>query len=185
MRPTPTALTLECHRVDLHFSIDLMTSNRTDAIVDDLLRHRVLLADPDMWVLRRADMVVFGSIHFYKEAIARGEVNRLKDLVLYKLVDVLALVSDPDDPIGTDRLVERVRELGQERAVFYTLSAVDTLFPGKLDRALLAALAPASSDYLDEVVDESGRVYRWQKPLLARFFDPRRMTELAVLMEDA
>lgn len=178
MRPTPDALTLECHRVDLHFSVDLMTSNRTDAIVDDLLDRRIAVGDPPLWTLDPVDMTVFGCIHFYKEAAACNEVRRNKDLVLYKLVDLLALLDNTEYPVDPDVLVARAAAMGVTDQVYHALYHLDQLFPGRVPDGLLDRLRPADDTYLDVVIDDDGTRYRWTVPILTRFFDARRHAAL-------
>jgi Uncharacterised nucleotidyltransferase len=178
-RPTPAAATLECHRVDLHFSLDLLTPNRTDAAVADLLDHRVLLPDPPLWTLDPVDATVFVAVHFAKEAGYYGEVVRVKDLVLYKLVDLLALLSGSAHPVDPAALAARAVGLGLAEPVYHALHHADVLFPDRVPAGLLAALRPASLDYLDEVVDDAGTVHRWSVPIADRFFDARRLAKLA------
>ena len=179
MRPTPQALTLECHRLDLHFSVDLLTSNRTDKVVSELLARRVPYTSPTTWTLHRDDMFIFGCVHYYKEATHRDEVERLKDLVLYKLVDLLELLENPQTPVCCNSLVARTWHLKQQASVYFALDALDQLFPGRVPSSLLTDLAPSSRAYLDEVADASGAIHRWQAPLVQRFFNPHRMAELA------
>jgi hypothetical protein len=178
MRPTPSATTLECHRVDLHFSVDLLTSNRTDTLVTDLLSRRVALGDPPLWTLDPVDMAVFGCVHFYKEAIYYNEVARLKDLVLYKLVDVLALLEKPDAPVDPDALASRAIDMGVAEQVYFSLFNLNELFPGHIPGGLLATLRPDTVDYLHEVVDDQNHVYRWAAPVAERFFDSQRFLKL-------
>jgi hypothetical protein len=178
MRATADAATLECHRVDLHFSVDLLTPNRTDAAVADLLDRRVRLPDPPLWTLEPVDAAVFVAVHFAKEAGYYGEVVRIKDLVLYKLVDLLALLSGTAYPVDPDALARRATELGVPEHVYHALHHADALFPGRVPAGLLAALRPSGLDYLDEVVDDAGTVYRWSVPIVDRFFDTRRLAGL-------
>jgi Uncharacterised nucleotidyltransferase len=178
LRPTPDAATLECHRVDLHFSVDLLTPNRTDAAVGDLLDRRIRLPEPALWTLDPVDATVFVALHFAKEARYYGEVVRVKDLVLYKLVDLLALLSGTAYPVEPVALAARATELGVAEHVYHALYHTDALFPDRVPAGLLAALRPADVDYLDEVVDDDGTVYCWPVPIADRFFDARRLAGL-------
>lgn len=180
MRPTPAAWTLECHRVDLHFSVDLLTANRTDDVVRELLSRRVTVGEAGMWALDPVDMVVFGCVHFFKEAVYFNEVARLKDLVLYKLVDLVALLDAPDYPVVPDDVVARALAMGVGEQVYHALRHASVLFPGRVPDQLLGALRPASEDYLDEVTDDDGRVYRWTAPIEERFFDGLRFADLGI-----
>jgi hypothetical protein len=169
---------LECHRVDLHFSVDLLTSNRTDDIVDDLLARRVQVGDPPLWTLDPVDMTVFGCIHLYKEATYLNEAARNKDLVLYKVVDLLALLGNAEHPVDPGLLVSRSREIGVGDQVYYALYHLDQLFPGVVPADVLEALRPDDEAYLHEVLDDDGVRYRWTAPVLERFFDSRRYGSL-------
>ena len=178
MRATPDALMLECHRVDLHFSVDLLTSNRTDEIVDDLLARRVRVGEPPLWTLDPVDMTVFGCIHLYKEATYLNEAARNKDLVLYKVVDLLALLGNTDHPVDLELLVSRSREIGVGDQVYYALHYLDQLFPGNVPASVLDSLRPGDEAYLHEVHNDDGVRYRWTAPILERFFDSRRYVSL-------
>jgi hypothetical protein len=57
-----------------------------------LLDDRVLL--DGLSTVSPTDMLIFTCLHFTREAVHRSEVLALKDLVLYKLVDILALITD-------------------------------------------------------------------------------------------
>ncbi|HET6481775.1 MAG TPA: nucleotidyltransferase family protein, partial [Actinoplanes sp.] len=94
MKATPDAVMLECHRLDVHLSIDLMTGNRTDDAVALLLDDRIEASG--LTALSATDMLIMTAVHFAREAVHRDEVLMLKDLVLNKLVDVLALLRRPD-----------------------------------------------------------------------------------------
>jgi hypothetical protein len=166
---------LECHRVDLHFSVDLTTSNRTDAVVGDLLRRRVTVGEPPLWTVDPTDMFVFCCVHFAREATHYGEVARLKDLVLYKLVDLLALLDGAVEPAG---IAGRSVEFGATDQAYHALFHLDALFPGRVPPDLLATLRPDAADRVHEVVDGDRRVYRWEAPIVERFFDNRRFTRL-------
>jgi len=184
-RPTPRALTLECHRLDVHFSVDLLTSDRRDGVVADLLSRRIRLGDPPLWSLDPTDMFVFCCAHFAKEAMYHGEVVRLKDLVLYKLVDLVALLSAADYPVDTTALASRSIELGLEDQVYYSLFHTAQLFPDRVPAGLLDTLRPADDRYLHEVSDDTGKVYRWTTPVMERFFDIQRLACLTADRVDA
>jgi hypothetical protein len=173
MRPTPDSGWLDAHRLDVHLSIDLMTANRTDDAIDALLAARVTVGDPPIWTIDPVDMLIFCCIHFYKEAIYIGEVRRLKDLVLYKLTDLLGLLR-----IAGDGLVDRARCLNQETAVYFALHHIDVLYPGRVEARLLETLRPSSLDYLDLIFDGLQPVHQWTRSIEDRFFDASRVADL-------
>ncbi|WP_405160856.1 nucleotidyltransferase family protein [Nocardia sp. NBC_01499] len=172
MKPTPDALLLECHRLDVHFSIDLMTGNRSDSAVSALLDDRTEL--DGMTTISATDMLIFTCLHLAREAMHRNEVLALKDLVLYKLVDVLALITDRD----FDDLPARAERLGFVQEVYLGLHYTDAVFPGRVPVGLLDRLRPNDLSYLREVSDGKTVVHRWRGPVVARMFDIHRLREL-------
>jgi hypothetical protein len=184
IKATPEALMMDCHRLDVHFSVDLMTGNRSDGAVSAFLDRRIVV---DAWAgsgtirlstLSAVDMLVFGCLHFYKEAIHRNEVLALKDLVLYKLVDILALLEGEAYPVDPAQMLDRAAELGFTREVYYGLHHLDALYSGRVPAELLDRLRPDDLSYLHEVRDGKGTVHRWQRPVAHRFFDIHRLLEL-------
>jgi Uncharacterised nucleotidyltransferase len=156
-----------------------LTSNRRDGVVADLLSRRVRLGDPPLWSLDPVDTFIFCCVHFAKEAVYHAEVVRLKDLVLYKLVDLVALLDATDHPIDPPALVSRSTELGLGDQVYHALFHAAQLFRDRVPAALLAALRPADDAYVHEVSDDTGQVYRWTTTVVERFFDIQRLARLA------
>lgn len=175
MKAVPESSWLDAHRLDVHLSIDLMTANRTDDAVHELLNNSITVGEPPVRTLDPVDMLIFCCIHFYKEAMYIGEVRRLKDLVLYKLADLIGLLG-----LAAGRLYERTRHLGQEEAVYFALHHVDVLYPGRVDRGLLDALRPGSLEYIDQIYDGDRPVHHWTQGIVDRFFDASRAAELPV-----
>ncbi|MGW0521472.1 nucleotidyltransferase family protein [Crossiella sp. NPDC003009] len=173
MKPTPEASVLECHRLDVHFSIDLMTGNRSDAAVSALLDNRIELNG--LSVISPTDMLIFSCLHFAREAAHRNEVLALKDLVLYKLVDILALLAGDHDFSG---LAARAEQLGFTKEAYFALHHCAEIFPGRVPTELLDPLRPNDLAYLDEVDDGKTVVHRWQAPMVRRMFDVHRLREL-------
>ncbi|MFE7741634.1 nucleotidyltransferase family protein [Nocardia sp. NPDC057455] len=177
MKPTPDASLLECHRLDMHFSVDLMTGNRSDSAVSALLDDRMELGG--LTVIAPIDMFIFTCLHLAREAVHRNEVLALKDLVLYKLVDILALSTGEHCPrIDFDALPARADRLGFAPEVYFALHYTDAVFPGRVPAGLLDRLRPHDLDYLSEVRDGKQVVHRWQGPVVRRMFDIHRLREL-------
>jgi hypothetical protein len=179
---TPDAAVLPHHGIDVHFSIDLLTSNNNDDVVDDLLDRRTKVGLDDgrwLWAPHPDDMFVFVCVHFQREACNRREVETVKDLVLYKLVDLLGLLDSKDYPVDLSGVAQRARRLGLAREVYFALVYLDALFPGRVPAGVIEELRPESTEYLDQVVHNGAPIHTWRQPRLARFFDPRRAAELA------
>lgn len=185
---TPDSIVMDRHQVDLHFSVDIDTPNDTDDVVSDMLSRRISVepaAGCAMWTLSPEDMLVFVSVNFTREARLRTETMELVDLVLYKVVDLLALLSSQSHPLDHGRLLRRVAQCGMEREVYFALHHLAELFPGSVPAALLAAVRPACLDYLDQVQDFASPPHMpqapfrtWKSPIIDRFFNTRRLLEL-------
>lgn len=182
-KPTTDATISDSHTIDVHFSLDLMTGNRSDEAVRELLTRRVAIAgnaNGDMWALEREDMFVFLCVHYQREASNRREVEELRDLLLYKITDLLALLSDRAQPLDLDRLTQRVKASGFEREVFYALAHLDELYPGRLPAGLLERSRPTGSvDFVHQISHNGQPVHTWSGSVAERFFSPQRVSELA------
>ena len=99
--------------------------------------------------------------------------------MLYKLVDLLALLRSPDFPVTLAGVAARAKELGLADETFFALTYLDALYPRVVPRPVLETLRPESVTYLDEVRDDRGEVSTWSAPIRQRFFDARRALRLA------
>lgn len=182
-KPTPDSSIAVEHRVDVHFSVDLLTSNHSDGAVAELLGRRIEVGGRAgrLASLHQDDMFIFLCVHFCREARNRREVEIVKDLLLYKLVDLLALMESSEFPVDLDSMSRRARELGLLPEVYFSLAHLDALFPGRMPAGLLDTLRPESVGYLDDVTDNGRTVHTWRKSILERFFDPRRQLEFTSL----
>lgn len=188
VKPVTDARMMDRHTVDVHFSVELNTTVDSDAAVSDLLDRRIRIEPaPQMplWTLRPEDMFVFACVHFTREAQLRTETVELVDLVLYKLIDLLALLANDTYPITVTELLGRTRELGMARDVYFALHHLTELFPGKVSARLIEELKPDSIDYIDEVQDFATPPHkcqatfrRWKSPIIERFFNTRRLLEI-------
>jgi hypothetical protein len=180
--PTPDALILESHCVDVHFSLDLMTSNRNDEAVRELLARRVSVAGNDtgrLWALSPEDMFVFLCVHFQREAVNRREAEWVKDLLLYKATDLLAVMDAPQAPLDFTVVAERANILGFEREVFFSLTYVEALYPHRVPNGVAEHFRPPGSiDFLHQVTHNGEPVHTWSTTVAERFFDPKRAAEL-------
>lgn len=186
--PAPDAQMMDKHQVDMHFSVDIDTPSDSDDAVRQMLSRRIAMEPAPgcpMWSVSAEDMLIFVSVNFAQEARLRTETEELVDLVLYKVVDVLALLNSSNYPLNTEVLLSRVAEFGVAREVYFALHHVAALFPVHAPLALLEELRPDSLDYIDEVQDFASPQHApqapwhsWKSPIIDRFFDTRRLLEL-------
>jgi predicted Zn-ribbon and HTH transcriptional regulator len=185
VRGVPDSTVMDRHVVDLHFSIELNTALDSDDAVRRLLSRRRLLEPMPgvpLWSLSAEDMFVFVCVHFAREARLRTETEELVDLVLYKVVDLLALL---DAGLDVARVARYTGELGMEREVYFALHHVRELYPEKAPELLIEELRPESTTYVDQVQDFASPAHKcqaawrtWRSPVAKRFFDTRRILEI-------
>ena len=70
-------------------------------------------------------------------------------------------------------------ELGLRREIYLALFYLDAVYPSRVPASALAAARPRDTAYVHEVRDNNEPLHTWKAPLLDRFFDQRRQTELA------
>jgi len=183
IKATLEAVGGEYHCVDVHFSVDLMTSNRNDENVRTLIGRRVAVpgtADRAMWALDREDMFVFLCVHYQREASSRREAEQLRDMMLYKLMDLLALLGDRGRPLDVDLVARRAMESGFEREVFFALAHLEELYPGRVPAGLSDQVRPSGSvEFVHQITHNGAPVFTWKGPVADRFFVPQRLSELA------
>lgn len=172
---------LHSHEVDIQFSIDLMSSNRTDHLVYKMLSERIetKVGNGTIYSLCWEDLLVFISIHYFKEATTENDVMKYKDLLLYKLSDIAHTIENL--PINWDKFIIRVLEMKSERAVYYALYHCQEIYRMNIPPHILKALKVEDLDYLDYVYayDSNRIVHIWQDTLSERIFDMNRPKRIA------
>lgn len=182
---TPDSSIMARHVVDLHFSVELNTATDSSDAVRQLLARRAMLEPvPGMpiWSLSAEDMFVFVCVHFAREARLRTETEELVDLVLYKVVDLVALL---EAGLDLDRVLEYAGATAMTREVYFALHHVNELYPGRVPQRLLDELRPESTDYVHQIQDFASPAHKcqatwrtWKSPIVKRFFDTRRILEI-------
>jgi hypothetical protein len=149
-----------------------MTSNRSDAAVSALLDDRIEVGG--LRVISATDMLVFTCVHLARDAMHRDAVLSLKDLVLYKLVDIVTLMKYRE----FDDLPSRAERLGFSKDVYFGLHYCSEAFGSRVPMELLDQLRPNDLRYLTEVVDGDTVIHRWDNSAVPRIFDTQRIREL-------
>ncbi|MGN7471969.1 nucleotidyltransferase family protein [Brevibacillus sp. SAFN-007a] len=181
VKPVKNSSFLEFHKIDIQFSIDFMTKNRTDKLVQQMLNRRTQRVVGGKWpisTLQVEDLLLFTCIHFYKDAIYRNGVERYKDLVLYKAIDIHSFFVNRNIQIDFDTFIKLVNENSLIKEVYFALHYVNELFPDTVPQNLLAALHPGSLDYLSEVLYDGQVWHKWTSPVVERFFNFNRIEEM-------
>ncbi|REK71607.1 nucleotidyltransferase family protein [Paenibacillus paeoniae] len=170
------------HKADIQFSIDLLTSTRTDEEVSVFLKRSqtVSIMGHKLSTLSWADFLIFLCIHFYKEAINYDEVIKYKDLLLYKSCDIHNMVNNHNLNIDWYQLIDTVKTFNIEKSIYYSLYYVSQLYGNFIPVFVLEALKPNNLDYLNKVTfyEKDHGLFTWTDTIVNRFFNPMRVSEL-------
>ncbi|OPH48002.1 hypothetical protein BC351_39120 [Paenibacillus ferrarius] len=167
------------HEVDLQFSIDLMTSNRTDVAVDEFLSRRILIETKEgaFHSLSWEDHFLFLCVHFYKEASTDYALKLYNDLSLYKLCDLIYLLNSTHIELIKHKIMNRAKEYGLEKAVFYAMHYLQEAFNVTVDPLLYGELQPPDIEYIHQLYryNSTEVVMRWNEPIRERIFNLNRV----------
>ncbi|WP_176854879.1 nucleotidyltransferase family protein [Paenibacillus sp. OK060] len=179
---TPNSLIIHSHEVDLQFSIDLNTANRTDVSVTNLLDNSISvnIDNTRIKTLNWEDFLIFLCIHYYKEATTIRDVKAYNDLTLYKLCDIFYLLVHKEICIDWNKFHESVEATQSHKGVYYALSNLNSLYIDVVSDDILIRLKPQDLSYLDEVYHYNSNEIagRWDMSFAERFFDPNRIIKL-------
>lgn len=169
---------LDYHMIDLHFSINLMTGDRTDSLVFNLLNQSIRVKI-DKYYFNTLDWnhhLIFLCIHFYKEATTLRDVLLYKDLMLIKLSDihhVICMLARSEDWDANDFLMF-VNSKNYIKEVYYTLYYLKVVFGDTLIRQFIEQLHIKDDKFLSEVYRNGDMVYRWEDDIIDRVFNMNR-----------
>lgn len=175
---------LKYHIVDLHYSIDLNTKNRTDDMVKQLIDRSVTYNTfPDIHCLSGVDMLIFICNHFYKEAISYDEIMNYRDLLLYKICDIAYLLHNKD--FTWEEVVDRSIESGCQEGVYYGLFYTNEIFDQLIPPEYLHMLEPQDTSFLNKVYqyDSDLQMIEWEDPIVQRIFKMNRAAEVNFILE--
>lgn len=184
---TPLSSVIRFHEVDLQFSIDLNTANRTDGTVTNLLANSivVMVDNKPVKTLAWEDFLLFLCIHYYKEATTIKEVQSYNDLTLYKLCDVFYLLAHEEIHIQWEKFHEIVDATHSHKGVYYTFFHLNKLYEQVVPDEILVRFKPSDLSFLNEVYkyNSNEMAGRWPMPFVERFLNPTRLTLLQTEIE--
>ncbi|PKG89697.1 hypothetical protein CXF91_05800 (plasmid) [Planococcus sp. Urea-3u-39] len=176
VKKTDNLKILKSHQVDIQFSIDLMTNNRTDSLVEEILarRKKVKVNGFELYTTDWEDLLFFTSIHFYKEASLLSEVLKYKDLLLYKISDLHHIINSSKININWHKFIERVLKNNFKEAIYFALYYVESVYENTVPQDVLKKLKPKNTKYLNQVFEGESLVYEWTDDISERVFKMNR-----------
>lgn len=168
------------YQVDVQFSIDLMSNRRTDQIVEEFLQNKqsIEIKGHKFITLSWEDMLIFVSIHFYKEAIYKDQIFDYKDLLLYKINDIYRMATSQQMNINWQIVIDKVKKYSLCKEVYFAFYYVQELFQNSIPQEVLKSLTPENVSYLNQVLDVDNVIFEWKDTILNRVLDFNRPAKI-------
>lgn len=101
------------------------------------------------------------------------------DLTLYKFMDIHFFVSQRNNEINWDKLLELSQTMGKQKDVYYTLFHSEMLYPGTFEIEILEKFKLEDVSFINEYrgKDNSDEVYKWETEFIQRAFSYKRREE--------
>ncbi|MCW4643896.1 nucleotidyltransferase family protein [Bacillus safensis] len=170
---------LKVHRVDFSYDVELKKNyEATNALLD--AAEEKPFFQTDVYLLQPLDFLIHLAFHLYKEATNVQYVYLHADLNLIKFCDVREYVMFAEEQYQLDwpALQERAKELGAEKALFYTFTFLDLLYQTNyIDE--LKQLDMSDQSFLEAYGENDfGSSKIWKKSFIERFFSLDNRDEL-------
>ncbi|MFZ5989707.1 MAG: nucleotidyltransferase domain-containing protein [Bacillota bacterium] len=146
------------------------------------LLERAVEADLDggkIYTLNYEDFLIQLAFHLYKEAVNLLWISDLRDLKIYKFVDVAIFVEKFTDQIDWDKLVKFSIDNDCSKIPYYTFYYVNLMYGDVIPQAVMKALEPDNKDYLDEYGIDGEKPSKWKFDFFTRLFETSRVLELS------
>jgi Uncharacterised nucleotidyltransferase len=176
-------LFIDTHYLDIHFSVDLLTTNKTDDKVQQMLEDSITIpfSDINMPSFNWEDMLIFLCQHLYKEATSKLEILMYRDLGLYKLCDIQYLINNKKDIIDWNVFLEKAVEGGFREGVYYSLYLANQVYDCVPEKDVLEKLKPKDLDYFNQYTDDKQQTYAWNdNDVLTRIFNFNRAAMISI-----
>ncbi|MFP3419000.1 nucleotidyltransferase family protein [Bacillus sp. SIMBA_154] len=170
---------LKVHRVDFSYDVELKKNYQATSALLDASEEKVFF-QTDTYLLQPLDFLIHLAFHLYKEATNVQYVYLHADLNLIKFCDVREYVmyAEEQNQLEWHALQERAKELGAEKALFYTFTFLDLLYQTNyIDQ--MPQLDMSDQSFLEAYGENDfGSLKTWKKSFVDRFFSLDNRDEL-------
>lgn len=175
---------LEYHALDLQFSLDLMTSRRTDTAVRQMLERsqNIDIAGQKVRTLEWEDLLLFMLIHLSREATSEMDVMAYKDVLLYKFMDIHRFLNSPQVNLDWNKFLQQAQDLNFQKEVFYALYHTRVLYGEAGPEGFLEALDIEDQEFINHVYHYNSDeiAIRWENSFSERLFDMNRPSKVRI-----
>lgn len=118
--------------------------------------------------------------HLYREARLATKIISGSDMHAYKFYDFYMILTSDMITFDFDNIKKIAKETNQMEAVYYSLYAINQLFEGTVDEAILKKFEFDDYSFIDEYISRQDDVEKffWNKPFIERFFDYTRRLDI-------
>lgn len=144
--------------LDVNFSLGFRPG-MDEEIVSDFLSRTKPLIHRDIHTLDNVDFLLHLCAHLYKEATVMSWVEMGRDISLYKYCDIYLYLNKFMSDTYSDKLIQRIEEIGLNKECYYTLYYMKELFGvnnSLLDK-VLEKIRPDESDFMYQIIDPQNR----------------------------
>ena len=103
--------------------------------------------------------LIFLCIHFYREGRNTIWTKGKRDLLLYKLVDIMNVIRINYAEFNVDEWIDLVKKLGVENKCYYTFFVLNEFYQDKKIEKVIEAIAPEDNSYINEIYVEGENRY--------------------------
>lgn len=173
---------LRYHIMDLHFSVDLLSNNKTDDMVKHMLMSSMKINSnqSSLSTLNYEFSLIFLCIHFYKEAIHEFEIKNYKDLALYKLCDIQNFIQKNRCTINWQSFISLIKDYGFEKAAYFSLYYTNSIYDLGIE-AIINQI-PIKNNYFLNLFYINDNQHEWVDNLSDRIFDFERAKKIEHLI---
>lgn len=141
----------EINEIDINFTFDTKENEITQKIFDmELTEYKN--DEYSVIGLPFETNLAFLCIHFFREGTNSLWTDGKRDVVLYKLVDIMNVIRKYKDVFNIEKWTTLVKQLGIDHKCYYTFYMLAQFYPeDELLQKLLKLLEPIDKSYLFEV----------------------------------
>lgn len=163
--------------VDINLSFDYKPSDPN--LLIDIIGNSCVkeLGDLQVRTLRDDDFFVHLCSHLYKEATTLAWIEMMRDMTLYKYLDIYMMSYDLDEK-ELDFLFNRAKQFGMEKICAFAILQMSKLFDFNNTYAISISekILKDDPEFIHKIVDPKGKkMYSYaEKDIVERFFSNNR-----------
>ncbi|WP_054943547.1 nucleotidyltransferase family protein [Paenibacillus ihuae] len=142
---------VDFHEIDINFHFDSKYNDVTKLVLDYGTVH-YQYGDRGFLGLPWETNLVHLCVHFFREGSNSLWSSGRRDVVLYKLIDIVNTIRSNTDTDKWNGWMTVIERLHLRKAAYYTLYHVNEFYRNLVPSGVLEQLKPFEADYIDEIM---------------------------------